>query len=184
MPILPIALTGGLAEGKTTVLRALSEYGLNTASADVIARELLNDTEVQDEVVGRLGLETPLDRGELARVIASNPAKRRDLNSFLHPEIFCRMVESGADVIEVPLLLEACLQGSFKRTWVVTCGQEEQLKRLSERLGSVDDARSRIATQLPTEVKCAFADRIIRTDRPLASVLKDVRELALASKPD
>ena len=178
--MLPIALTGGIAEGKTTVLRALNEQGLRTASADQIARDALDDPAIQSEILDRFRLEPPLRRDELARMIVGDPAKRRALNAIMHTEILCRMVESEAEVIEVPLLVETCLQGSFRRIWVVTCGEEEQLRRLTERLGSASEARSRLATQLPTAVKCAFADRIIRTDRPFDSVLKHVRELALA----
>ncbi|MCH8979965.1 MAG: dephospho-CoA kinase [Armatimonadetes bacterium] len=178
MAILQIALTGGIAEGKTTVLRALSEFGVRTASADEIAREVLEDPAVSALVAQSVGLAEPLDRDELGRAIAADPAKRRALNSILHPEILARMIEARADVIEVPLLVETCLQGAFRRTWVVTCGHEEQLKRLTRRFGDEGQALRTLALQLPTKVKCAFADRIIRTDRPIDSVVSDVRELA------
>ena len=178
MALLQIALTGGIAEGKTTVLRALSEFGVRTASADEIAREVMDDPLVSQEVALKMGLAEPIDRERLGREIAADTAKRRALNSILHPEILARMIEARADVIEVPLLIETCLQGAFSRTWVVTCGPQEQLKRLTERLGDEGEARRRLAQQLPTSVKCAFADRIIRTDRPIESVLSDVRELA------
>ena len=178
MALLQIALTGGIAEGKTTVLRTLSEFGVRTASADEIAREVLDDPAVSGKVAQRMGLSEPLDREKLGRAIAANPAKRRALNSILHPEILARMIEARAVVIEVPLLVETCLQGAFRRTWVVTCGPEEQLRRLTDRLGDEGEALRMLALQLPTRVKCAFADRIIRTDRPLDSVVSDVRELA------
>ena len=177
MALLQIALTGGIAEGKTTVLRALSEFGLRTTSADEIAREVLDDPAFSAQVAQRMCLSEPLDREGLGRAIAADPAKRRALNSVLHPEILARMIEVRADVIEVPLLMETCLQGAFRRTWVVTCGPEEQLRRLTERLGDEGEALKRLAQQLPTKVKCAFADRIIRTDRPPGSVVSDVREL-------
>ena len=178
MALLQIALTGGIAEGKTTVLNTLAECGVRTAAADEIAREVLDDPAFSAAVAQRMGLAEPLDRKELGRAIVANPAKRRALNSILHPEILARMIEARADVIEVPLVVETCLQGAFSRTWVVTCGPEEQLRRLSDRLGDEGEALRTLALQLPTKVKCAFADRIIRTDRPISSVVSDVRELA------
>jgi dephospho-CoA kinase len=178
MALMAAALTGGVAEGKTTVLRMLSEFGLLTASADEMAREALASPETQAEVAALFGIRAPLDRSQLRTIVANDPDKRRSLNSVLHPEVFARMVESGADVIEVPLLLEACLQSSFERVWVATCGPEEQLRRLTERLGAPGRAREMVGLQLPTEVKLAFADRTIRTDRPLDAVQQAAGELA------
>jgi dephospho-CoA kinase len=84
----------------------------------------------------------------------------------------------NADVVEVPLLIETCIQSLFERVWVATCGPEEQERRLVERLGDAGAARRLVASQLPTVVKCAFADQAIRTDQPLSSVQKAAGELA------
>jgi dephospho-CoA kinase len=172
------ALTGGVAEGKTTVLRMLSEFGLSTASADDFARDALDDPVVQAELTEAVGLEAPFDRGALMTIVRNEPAKRRAMNEVLHPEVFSRLVSSGADVVEVPLLLEACIQSAFSRILVVACGREEQLRRLSERLGDRSRAEALIAAQLASPVKQAFADRVLRTDRPLDSVQREAEGLA------
>lgn len=178
MAVMRVALTGGVAEGKTTVLRMLSEFGLSTASADEVAREALDDPLVQEELGEAVGLAAPFDRDALMTIVRNEPDKRRAMNEVLHPEVFSRLVETGADVVEVPLLLEACVQSAFSRIWVATCGSEEQLRRLTARLGSEGAAMSLLAAQLPSLAKQAFADRVVRTDRPLASVQKEAEGLA------
>ncbi len=178
MALLAAALTGGVAEGKTTVLRMLSEFGLSTASADEVAREVLIDPVVQAGIGVALGIPTPFERENLMSVIVNDPEKRRALNEIVHPEVFSRLVESRADVVEVSLLLETCIQAAFGRIWVVSCNPEERMRRLTERLGDRGRAEALVASQLKSGVKLAFADRTIRTDRPLDSVQRDVAELA------
>lgn len=178
MALLRVALTGGVAEGKTTVLRFLSEEGLKTASADEIAREVFDDPSVQSEIGHRLELDGPIDRDAVRAAISQDPSRRRALNEVTHPEILARLISQDADVVEVPLLIETCIQSLFQRVWVVTCGPEEQHRRLTERLGDVEAAQRLVDSQLPTAVKCAFADQTIRTDQPLSSVQKAAGELA------
>jgi dephospho-CoA kinase len=178
MALLSAALTGGVAEGKTTVLRMLSEFGLSTASADEVASEVLGDPSVQAEVAKAFGMQPPFEREALIAIVAGDAEKRRTLNEIVHPEVFSRLVETRADVVEVPLLLETCIQAAFSRIWVVVCSPEERLRRLTERLGDREKAQRLAASQLASEVKMAFADRTIRTDRPLDSVQRDVEELA------
>ena len=178
MPLLNVGLTGGIAAGKTTVLRMLSECGLSTLSADEVAREVLEEPAMQEAVGRELRVRLPLDRKELGTIVANDPTKRRRLNALLHEEVFARIVESGADVVEVPLLVEACLQSSFRQVWVASCGPQEQLRRLTARLGDAGKAVLSLDSQLRSEVKEAFADVTVRTDGPLDAVQKEVVELA------
>jgi dephospho-CoA kinase len=86
------------------------------------------------------------------------------------------MEESSAMVHEVPLLIEACLYGCYDVVWVVSCGHEEQRRRLALRLGSEEAAEAFLQTQLPTRAKLAFADLVIRSDRPLRAMREAVAE--------
>lgn len=161
-----IAVTGGIAEGKSTVVGYIADAGIATLSSDSIAREVFALEEVQTRLSALLAVQAPVDPAAVREAISATPELRRQVNRVMHPEIIRRIESAGAPVVEVPLLLEACLQGMFDRIWVVTCGPDEQLRRLARRLGDQDAARRLIGTQLPTAAKLPFADRIIRTDRP------------------
>jgi dephospho-CoA kinase len=73
-------------------------------------------------------------------------------------------------------LLETCLQAAFDRVWVVTCGPEVQLQRLVLRLGEESLAKQLLATQLPSAVRRAFADEIIRTNSNEDDVKRCIRQ--------
>lgn len=165
-----LGITGGPGEGKSTVLSYLKEAGFATASADDFAREVFDDPSVQVQIAEALALRLPLDRHAVREAMLDEADKRIALNKVMHPLIRQKIRESDAVAIEVPLLVETCLQGEFDRIWVVTCGIEEQLRRLTERLGVRSEAERLVAAQLPTTTKCAFADRIIRTNGPSDTV--------------
>jgi dephospho-CoA kinase len=135
---------------------------------------------VSAEVARASGLSTPFDREALRLKLASDPVARRAVNTIVHSETARRLLDADADVAEVPLLIEACLQGAFPRVWVVTCGPQEQRRRLVARCGDSDLADRLIATQLPTTTKLAFADAILRTDREPSIVFEEVRRMAKA----
>jgi dephospho-CoA kinase len=171
-----IAVTGGIAEGKSTVIRYLRSAGVPVVSSDEVAAKVFQTPEVQSWVSRELGLPMPVSAVPVRAAMSSNAGFRRRLNAITHPAILRELEESGAAVAEVPLLFEACLQGRFERIWVVTCGAEEQLRRLVARVGDPQAARALLDTQLPTEMKCVFADRIIRTNLDEASVQANVVE--------
>lgn len=173
-----VAITGGVAEGKSTVLSFLKDLGYRTASSDAIAKEVFDTDEVQVALAQILDCRGPVSPDLLRQRIWAEPGVRLAVNRLMHPRILNLLYRSGAQFIEVPLLIETCLQGEFDRVWVVTCGREEQLRRLTERLGDEKQADEVIASQLSSEVKLAFADVIVRTNRPLADVKRFVAAMA------
>jgi dephospho-CoA kinase len=177
-----IAISGGIAEGKSTVLGYIRDLGMDVVSSDEIAREVLASAEVQAEIADLLGISGPPSREALRERIAVDPAARRALNKITHGRIVQAILEHPAPFVEVPLLIEACLYGMFDRVWIVTCGAEEQLARLEKRYGSVERAREIVSTQMPTEAKLAFADEIVRTNRPPSNVCEDVAGLVAAMR--
>lgn len=170
-----IAITGGIAEGKSTVLAYLAELGFRVDSADKIAQELFETEDVRFELE-RLLAPKPYSRDSLREFIAEGDENRRKINHILHPRIVATLEESDAQFVEIPLLIEIALQWRYDRVWVVTCGQEEQLRRLTERTGNEAVARIWIKTQLPTSAKIVFADQIIRTNQDFDSVQHEVRD--------
>ncbi len=176
-----IAITGGICDGKSTLLAALSELGHATVSADEVVSDMYSDPVFLDRVRVSLGQEF-VEGGQIKRAMVADHAFRdaqfrRRLNALTHPEVTRRMLGTlesfGARIAfaEVPLLVEASLQGLFDRVWVVDAGPAERLRRLTAKLGGDESAaKARLSTQLPTEAKKAFADRIVRTNSGLESV--------------
>ena len=173
-----LAVTGGIAEGKSTVVGYLRELGCTCVSADEIARDVWSDGGTQQKLAQKVGSELATNRKALMAHMAADPQLRRSVNLILHPPILSAMATSGATVFEVPLLIETCLHGLFKRVWVVTCGAEEQRARLLQRIPDRQIVDKVMSTQIPTEVKIAFADQIVRTNLPPFDVHSHVVSLA------
>lgn len=169
-----IAITGGIAEGKSTVLEVLRSEGLRVLSADEIVRQLWSEPSTLDSLSQLLSLESPT-KGDVTRAIVESKNLRQAVNHFFHPLVHQRIMESDADAIEIPLLIETCKQSSVDLIWVVTCGSEEQLRRLSDRVGEAR-ATEMMRLQLPTRAKIPFADEVLRTNRPLRDVHTAIRQ--------
>lgn len=160
------------------MLSYLQDLGWTTESADRLAAEVLQSEDVQSELAKAFDLQKPISADQLRPLVFQNPNQRRILNKITHPRILAKMRESTAEAMEVPLLIESCLQGEFDEVWVVTCGPEEQLRRLTERLQSAEKASAIIASQLPSRVKIPFADLVVRTNQPPEDVFRFVTEAA------
>lgn len=167
-----IALTGGIAEGKSTVLSMCRDLGAKVASADEIGRQVFESQEVQVALADLLGVPDGRVRPEQVRAaLAADSEIRYRVNQITHPKILAGIFASGADVIEVPLLIETCIHELFDEVWVVTCGPEIQRERLISRLKNEVLADQILATQLPTRAKIPFASVVVRTNNPPSDVL-------------
>ncbi len=170
------AITGGVAEGKSTVLGILAEAGAKTLSLDEVARNIFADFEVNRLLAQAAGKMAPIEASELRSAILGDSSLRRAVNRIMHPRISQVVQLTDAEFIEVPLLIEVCMQGHFDRVWVVTCGASEQRTRLIARYGDACDPDLMLSAQLSTDVKIAFADEVVRTNRPLETVRRDISE--------
>jgi dephospho-CoA kinase len=169
-----IAVTGGVAEGKSTVLAMLSELGYSTYSADQAARQIFLDLSVNLQLARSVGQSGPIEPAVLREKIFSNAIFRRRVNAIAHPLVMDLVLSSHHDFVEVPLLYEVCAQHLFRQVWVISCGPEMQLERLTARMGSREVAKSIISSQLPTQVKIDLADRVIRTNWDLETVRRGI----------
>jgi dephospho-CoA kinase len=142
----------------------LREEGYPIFSSDAAAREVFDDPAVNALLARAAELPAPVGREALRAAILGDDRIRRSVNRIVHPRVRAALRARERGFFEVPLLVEACLQAEFDRVWVVTCGPEEQRRRLRERLGDEASVEGLIAAQLPTEVKLAFADRTLRTN--------------------
>lgn len=170
-----IAITGGIAEGKSTVLQMIADAGYRVDSADTLSRQVFLQEGVQKALGALLGTTLPVDPVLLREKMADRQI-RRSVNQIMHPSVLAALHESRAQFVEVPLLIETCLQGKFLEVWVVTCGREEQLARLTLRYGNGPQAESLLGGQLPTRAKLPFADRIVRTNQDLDTVRRIVNQ--------
>jgi dephospho-CoA kinase len=185
--VLVVGLTGGIATGKSTVARILAKRGVPVVDADGVARAVV---EPGAGVLERLVVAfapTPilsasggLDRAKMRALISENPEQRALLNRIVHPAIgaavarrLAELAESGqrSAVVEAALMVETGSYRAYPVVLVVTCGPDEQLKRLIDRDGgSRESALALIATQLPLSEKEAAATHLIRNDAGLAEL--------------
>ena len=172
--MLRIALTGGIASGKSTAAEELAARGAVLIDADVLAREVVEPgTPGLAAVVERFGAEVlaedRLDRPALGRLIFGDPAARRDLEQIVHPRVRARAAEieaaAPADAIVVhviPLLVETGQADDFDLCVVVDLDPATQLRRLQERSGlSAEEAQARLDAQASREQRLAVADRVL-----------------------
>jgi len=198
-----VALTGGIATGKSHVRAKLARSGVPTLDADAIVHELLGPgTAVTSAVVERFGQSVArpdggVDRRALGRIVFADDRARAALEAIVHPAVYERIAawlasqaESGASlaVADIPLLYETGREGEFDAVVAVACDPGRQVERLMARDGLPEAAaRARLDAQWPIERKVARADFVIRTDgtfedtdRQVEDVLARLRSLALS----
>jgi dephospho-CoA kinase len=186
-------LTGGLASGKSTVAARLREAGLPVIDADRLAREVVEPgTPGLAAVAAAFGREIlaedgSLDRAKLAEIVFDDRDKRRILNGILHPRIAAASAERVAALdsageklacYEAALLVENGLADAFRPLVVVAVSEEAQIERAMARDGATrEQARARIAAQLPLATKIAAADYVIDTSGPREETARRVDEV-------
>ncbi len=190
--MLLVGLTGGIGAGKSTVASMLADRGAVVIDADDLARRAVDrGTPGYDAVVDTFGPDVvsedgSLDRGQVAALVFKAEDARRKLEAIVHPEVRRLFVEEtgkyqGTDrvlVYAVPLLVESGLQGMFDVVVVVTAERGARLARLAAaREMSADDAKGRMAAQLPDEEREAAADMVIRNDNSIGDLERKVDEL-------
>ena len=190
--MLRVALTGGIATGKSYCLARFAALGVPTIDADQLAREAVTpgSTGLQAivERFGRAVLQTDgtLDRAALGRIVFADRVARADLEAILHPEVYRHILEwyvglaSGTRfaIADIPLLFETGHQHQFDRVVVCACSADEQLRRIVARDGLPEsEARARLAAQWPIDEKVARADHVIYTDGTFADTDLQVKRI-------
>ena len=171
-----IGLTGSIASGKSTIAEMIRAYDIPIVDGDVIARQVVEKgSSTLQKIVESFGQDVLTEDGELNRpklgeIIFSNNEKRQQLNLIMHPAIREEMlrkrdayvVEGKHVVMDIPLLFESKLQHFVEKILVVTVSPELQLERLMKRNNlTEEEAKMRIASQLPLSEKEAGADAVI-----------------------
>ncbi|SPJ16361.1 Dephospho-CoA kinase [Syntrophobacter sp. SbD2] len=189
-----IALTGGIATGKTTVANRFRELGAIILDADDYARKAVepgtpSHTALRDHI-GPLFFnpDGTLRRRELRRGIIREPALRKRINAILHPYITGAMEAEwerqkklhpqAVIVFDVPLLFEGGFEKDFDIVILAYSTPEVQVQRLAQRDKlSPSEAERTLSMQFPIESKRAHSDYIIENSGEIESTLRQVDEV-------
>ncbi|MBI2679039.1 MAG: dephospho-CoA kinase [Candidatus Koribacter versatilis] len=196
-----VAITGGIACGKSTVLQMFAELPhVQVLSADAVVHQLyLPGQTVHHRVVAEFGsaILDPggrIDRKKLAEAAFASPERRQKLESIVHPAVAAHEVawmdrvaasspETKLAVIEVPLLFEAKSEGNFGKTIAVTSSPEKKLARYRAKhpeLSEQDAGRElerRSASQMPDEEKARRADLVINNSGAMDAARAQVKQI-------
>ena len=189
-----VALTGGIAAGKSTVAKMLADCGATIVDADVLAREAVAaGSPGLAAVVGEFGAhiltaDGLLDRAALGRIIFDDESARRRLEAIVHPEVarlsaeaFAAAAEKnpgGIIIYDVPLLVEAGRKAEFDAVIVVEASDDLRLQRLTTERGlTPGEAASRVAAQATNEQRRAVADFVVSTETSLEQTRREVQSV-------
>ncbi|MCU1306645.1 MAG: dephospho-CoA kinase [Acidobacteriaceae bacterium] len=212
--MLRVGLTGGVSCGKSTVARMMEERGAFLIQADHIAHDLMKPGQpVYNEVVKRFGREIvnvnyggTIDRNKLADA-AFGGGRIAELNQIVHPAVIQRQEEwmaeigrkvpEGIAVVEAALIVEAGVKNRFDKLVVVTCPEDEKVRRFVSRSAAGEQSRRldadsaereirrRMTAQLPDSEKVRLADFVVdnsgfreHTEAQVEKVMEELRTLA------
>ena len=195
MSALKIALTGGIACGKSSVSQIFKKLGVPIIDLDVIARTVVEtNTQGLVELVAHFGNgilndDQTLNRQALRQQLFKNSENQQIIEKILHPKILEKMqtdikkLNAHLVIVEVPLLVEQNLSHLFDRAIVVDCSEENQLKRLLKR-EKLDEklAKTMIATQASREQRLALSEKlptdILENNSEIFEMEQKVQDLA------
>ena len=186
-----VGLTGGIASGKSTVAKILTELGAAIVDADILSREVVAPGhDGWKEIVATFGRDVlqadqNLDRQKLRTLIFNNPDARKQLEAIIHPRVRALAEQRIRDhgeagyavvVYEVPLLFEGNLQEWLRPVILVASNVDLQRQRLQRRDGlDATAAQKHIDAQMSLEDKRKLADYVIENDGSLADLESQVR---------
>ena len=178
-----IGLTGSIASGKSTVAKMIQSYNLPIVDADLVARQVVEPgTPTLQKIAEAFGKEViaengSMDRAKVGSIIFHNEEMRQTLNRIIHPAIREEMLRQRDELMsygeknifmDIPLLFESKLEHFVEKILVVSVNEDVQLQRLMARNGfTEEEAKARIATQIPVKEKEQLADAVIHNNGAL-----------------
>jgi dephospho-CoA kinase len=189
-----VGLTGGIATGKSSVSEIFQRLGCVIIDADRLAREVVEPGQpALAAIVAEFGREVrksdgTLDRKRLGAIVFADAGRRRRLEAITHPAIrerFARRVQAlieedfrGIVVFDAPVMIESGNYKNMDRLVVVAADEATQMARLIGRDGiSPEQARARIASQMPVAEKARLADHVIDNSGDRAATEAQVRRV-------
>ncbi|MDY0195561.1 MAG: dephospho-CoA kinase [Sulfurovaceae bacterium] len=187
-----IALTGGIAVGKSSTISFMSLYGFRCIDADKIAHQTIE--EQRDAIISMFGSDIlkdgKIDRKEIGKIVFANAEMRAKLEALLHPLIYDKIMALASQeekrkfpyFIDIPLFFEN-KRYKIDRSLVVYAPKSEQIKRLMKRNAlSEQEALLRIESQMDIEEKRRLATYVIDNSKDLKHLQQEcerVRDIIL-----
>lgn len=188
-----VALTGGIASGKSTVAEMFRELGAVCIDADEVSREVVEPgTAGLLDIVDAFGDDVlsngQLNREALGRIVFADASAREQLNRIVHPLVRARseaLFEAARTasphaiiIYAIPLLVEAGSERSFDAVIAVSADEETRVHRLISARGMTEaEARSRVSAQASEDQRLAIADHVIDTNGSLEQTQSQVDEI-------
>ncbi|NIM58072.1 MAG: dephospho-CoA kinase [Candidatus Aminicenantes bacterium] len=192
--MLIVALTGGIASGKSVVAKILEELGCYIHRADKIAHDLMEpEKPAWKKIVAHFGAkilneDKTINRTLLGKIVFSDEEERRFLNELIHPlvlekkkEVINRLEQEGhyhIFISEAALTIEAGFADFFDKIIMTYCKKEVQIERLMERDGiSRKQAIKIMKSQMQPQEKLKYADYVIDTSGSLQSSIEQTERV-------
>lgn len=183
-----IGLVGGIGSGKSLVASQLRQLGCLVCDSDAMARDILQERRVHDQLVawwgsGILDREGEIDRSRVASIVFSRPEERERLEALVHPLVEARREAlfqnpppgTRALVIDAPLLLEAGLGDKCDAIFFVDAPRAARLARVAATRGWLEqEVDRRELAQWPLDRKREAADTVLCNDGDPASLRQQV----------
>ncbi len=183
-----IGLVGGIGSGKSLVASHLRQLGCLVCDSDAMARDILRERRVRDQLIewwgsGIVDRDGEIDRGRVASIVFARPQERARLESLIHPLVEARRERlfgepppgTRALVIDAPLLLEAGLGEKCDAIFFVDAPRPVRLARVVATRGwTEEEVDRREAAQWPLDRKRQAADTVLRNDDEPASLRQEV----------
>lgn len=181
-----LGLTGGIATGKSTVSRYFIEKGFLVICADEIAKEIMEEKNILNEITKEFGEEMVLDgvlnRKKMREYVFMLESRVKKLNNITHPLIIEKIrneikkyKEEKLIIVDIPLLFEGNYEYLIDKVLLVSCKKEIQLQRVIKRDEvSNENAQNLIDKQLTLEEKESRADFIIQNNETIEELYKKI----------
>lgn len=188
-----VGLTGGIGCGKSEAAKYLCSLGAKHIDADAISRSLTADDGAALPELRRIfgdGIfndDGSLNRRALGDLVFSDVGSKRALEGVIHPLVQRQVMDEIAaasaagipvTILDVPLLFETGMDVLCDETWTMSVPPEVQVRRVQARDGMTEEqARARIAGQLPMEERNARSNKVINSDRPVEKTQAELNAL-------
>jgi len=192
--MLNVGLTGGIATGKSTVVRMLVRRGARVIDHDALVHALQEPGRpVWRQIVEAFGRGIlddggRIDRKRLGALVFGDEERRKALEGIVHPAVLEEAErererigrQDGRAIVlsDIPLLLEVGMQDRFDLILLVYAPPEVQIERVMKRNGMTrEEAAARLSAQMPIDEKLRRADVVIRNDSTMGDLEKRVDEV-------